>query len=748
MKLFGSSRSSHSAPIDWSSLLSLLEDDDRRAAIQQIYPGERRESFLGSLKRIASESPKAKLGVADNTASQKTDQQSKRLVEDLSSVVRSAGRQLQTAEQLVNWPTVAVAGMLNSGKTSLVATFLSEHGRRRTLRGNGNHEGTHRFILWLPSQWEKDSELYGLLMQRIGDAIGQPPEMLSNDVDEAHAQYNNRDGHVDLLSVPLVGTDPMLDEVGIGLLDCPDIVSDEAFGLGSPEQRRQVLGKAATLCSAFLVVSSAESSRDATLGDLLRVASDLMPGIPRMLAVNKIRPRQTPDQVFETFDPLARAHGIDTVYAAYDFEIPGSRPYIPAPEDVIARAMDPESDSLPVFFSLREATDENPPASIDDDRLLQALPKRLDRGILFESFRYSLENNLRRSIWDQGFSEIDKDADRSVKQTAIAQRCLLGATLDFFAHREVGVEIAELRLHQSERIIRQLSESFAITAPWYARWGVRMNAKLRGVFGGAGSFLRNLTPSAIAQRTADDLKGKFRSGDSGAILTPARLVQAIERHGGSAKLRHWPPISGGVNSGESIDNQNTADTLESDADSAATGQWNDAAEAAILRFERDDFTSLDPRRLDEAVRQMWDEIPRGKKLLVGLTPLGALLATFGGVLAIPLDFGSTLIASASMSELFIAGGLTAFATAWAGKQNTRNVEQQAARQQVADFQAVLCDTFGVARVAAAPTIEVGGKKETLPQPKIIARQASGPALTLCQIRDDFKQELQKLLPRN
>jgi hypothetical protein len=715
MKFFGSSRSAHQASIDWSALLSLMEDDDRRAAVEQAYPRQRRESFLGALRRIAVKTMPGELAGPPDPA------------DDLCNIVRSAGRQLQTAEQLVNWPTVAVAGMLNSGKTSLVATFLSENGRRRTLRGNANDEGTHRFVLWLPSQWEQDRELYSLLIQRIGDAIGHPPEMLSDDPEEAHQQYNNRLGQADLLSVPLVGTDSMLDEVGIGLLDCPDIVSDEAFGLGSPQQRRQVLGKAATLCSAFLVVSSAESARDAALGDLLRVASDLMPGIPRMLAVNKIRPRQTPDQVFETFDPLARTHGIDTIYAAYDFEIPGSRPYIPAPDEVVAHAMNPESDSLPVFFSLHAGADENPPASIAEDRLLQALPKRLDRGVLFESFRYSLESNLRRSVWDQGYTAIDQDADRSAKQTAMAQRCLLGATLDFFAHREIGVEISELRLHQSERIIRQLSESFAITAPWYARWGVRLNAKLRGMFGGASSLLRNLTPSAIAQRTAEDLKGRFKSGDSGAILTPPRLVQAIERHGGAGKLTHWPAIS------EKSDD---------------TGDWNEAAEAAILRFERDDFTSLDPRRLDEAVRQMWDEIPRGKKLLVGLTPLGALLATFGGVLAIPLDFGTTLIASASMTELFIAGGLTAFATAWAGKQNTRNVEQQAARQQVADFQAVLCDTFGVARAEKPATIEVAGKKEVLPKPKIIVRQASGPTLNLYDVREEFKQELQKLLPRS
>ncbi|MDA8743233.1 hypothetical protein N9N28_01255 [Rubripirellula amarantea] len=706
MSIFGTAKRGSKTYIDWSSLLSLLEDDDQRAAVERVYPNEGRESFLSALRRFDAR---------DSTTT-------------LAAEVLSAGRQFHTAEQLVDWPTVAVAGMLNSGKTSLVATFLSEQGRARTLRGSSNREGTHRFVLWLPSQWESDAELWGLLMQRIGDSIGVTPEMLSLDPAVAHQQYNNHDGNAELLSVPLVATDDRLNQIGLGLLDCPDIVSDEAFGLGSPQDRRAVLSRAATLCSAFLVVTSAESSRDAALGDLLRIASDLMPGIPRMLAVNKIRPRQTPDQVFETFDPLARTHGIETIYAAYDFEIPSSRPFIPAPDDVVARALDPESDSLPVFFSLRAATEENPPAAIESSRMLQAMPARLDRGVLFETFRYSLEENLYRVVWEDAYRELEKDAARSEKQTFEGQRCLLNAALDFFAHRGLGSEITELRLHQSERIIRQLTESFAITAPWYARWGVRLNAKMRNFFGGAGNLLRSLTPTAIAERTAGDIKDKFKRGEYGGLLTPQKLTLAIDRHGGATKLPHWPDLSS-----PSV----TAESKE---------MWNDAAEAAILRFERDDFTSLDPRRLDEAVRQMWEEVPRGKKLLVGLTPLGALLAAFGGVLTLPVDFGSTLIASASMSELFIAGGLTTFATMWAGKQNTRNVEQQAARQQVADFQAVLCDTFGVARVEVPETIKVGGVSVKLPIPKIAARASNHATLPLHRMRDDFRKSLRDHFP--
>ena len=224
-----------------------------------------------------------------------------------------------------------------------------------------------------------------------------------------------------------------MDEVGIGLLDCPDIVSDEAFGLGSPEARRELLGKAATLCSAFIVVTSAESSRDTTLGDLLRIASDLMPGVPRLLAVNKIRPRQTPDQVLGDFRPLARNHGIETIYAAYDFDVPSSRPFIPACDrSCIAASLEPDADPLPVFFSLSEDADDNPPAAISDDRLLSALPERLDRGQLFEKFRVALESGLRTAVWDDGFAVIDRDArsDR-VKATEKAQ--------ELFARRVLGI---------------------------------------------------------------------------------------------------------------------------------------------------------------------------------------------------------------------------------------------------------------------------------------------------------------------
>lgn len=693
--MFRGRRTQDAETTDWPTLLSLLEDDDRRAAVERLFPKPGRESFLDVVRQL---DPK------------------------VAETLLATGRQLHTAEQLVNWPTVAIAGMLNSGKTSLVATFLSESGRARTLRGANNDQGTHRFVLWLPSAWQSDAELWGLLMSRIGDALGQPPEMLAEDPAEAHQQYNNRDGNEVSLAVPLVATDPKLDEYGIGLLDCPDIVSDEAFGLGSPQVRRELLGKAATLCSAFLVVSSAESSRDGTLGDLVRIASDLMPGIPRMLAVNKIRAQLTPDQVLDTFGPLADANGIETTYAAYDYEVPSSHPYIPGPSDSRTVTME-DNDPLPVFYSLSKDPDQNPPAAISQDRFLISLPSKLDRGQLFEKFRVALQTSLHNAIWNQSYPLIETNADDAQRVTAKAQSVLLDAVLEFFAHRAPGGEVAELRLHQTERIIRQLSESFAVTAPWYARWGVRLNARVRRIFGGASDLIGRLTPSAVAQRTAGEIKDRFRRGEYGGLMTPERLTAAIDRHGGDVALEHWRdhPIS------------------------EEPGLWNEAAEAAILRFERGDFTTLDPRRLDEAVAQMWAEIPTHKKLAAGITPLAALLATLGAAFLIPLDFGATF--TVSIPELFAAAGLTTLSTIWAGEKNARNVGHQAARQQLADFHAVLCDAFGVPRPSEPPIIRINGANEPILEPKIEIGEVRQPTLSLHRVRDEFRQELQKLLPR-
>lgn len=717
----------------WPELLSLLEDDDRRAAVQQIAPAQRRESFLAALRRIE---PVTSTGTL------------------------AAGRRLDTAARLVDRPTIAVSGMLNSGKTSLVSSFLSPAGRRRSLRGTGNDAGTHRFVLWLPQTWRSDRDLWSLLIERISDSLGQAPEELAADPSDAAAQYNNRGGDARKLQIPLLATDVDLDAHGVGLLDCPDIVSDAEFGLGSPAQRRELLGRAATLCSAFLIVTGAESSRDTTLADLLRIASDLMPGVPRLLAVNKVRPRQTPDAVYETFTPLLKRFGVSSLYAAYDFDVPGSGPFIPA-TDPVAVTHAKTDDPLPVFFRVAQDPDDNPPAAIGPDRLLTALPGQLDRGVLFGQLQKALRLNLESVVWNDGLERIREDADASHAITRQCQRVLLDAALEFFAHRKLGGEVMELRLHQSERIIRQLSESFAATAPWYARWGVRLNTTMRRIVGGAGDFVRSLTPTAMTRKAADDIKGRFRSGEYGGLIQPMGLLNEIQRHGGVIVLKHYTDEQ--TDAPENRMSRSTAPRskavpaakLRPPAKPDPAGDrdidWTHSpllapVERAVTRFEQDDFTTLDPRRLDAAIRQMWQEIPVHKKIATGLTPLAALLATFGAVLMIPVDMGANLVLAASIPELLAAAGLTTLSAMWAGNRSTQDVGQQAARQQLTDFLAVLCDELGVARPDPPMTVRVGGSVVTLPSPRIDAGESIGPTIPVYRVRDEFVAELKRLLP--
>jgi hypothetical protein len=129
----------------------------------------------------------------------------------------------------------------------------------------------------------------------------------------------------------------------------------------------------------------------------------------------------------------------------------------------------------------------------------------------------------------------------------------------------------------------------------------------------------------------------------------------------------------------------------------------------------------------------------------GLTPLAALMATVGGVLMIPIDFGTTVIASASIAELLAAAGLAALAAHWAGRQSLESVGQQAAKQQLSDFHAVLCDTFGVARDESPPSIFIRGIRVSLPKPTIVHRDAVASALPLYRLQPNFENELRQVL---
>lgn len=703
--MFGQKRRKKTTQIDWPRLQALLEDDDRRAAVERLFPDPHNESFLSSLRRVDSK---------------------------MAGDVMSLGRQVFHGARLAEFPTLAVAGMLNSGKTSLVAGLLSPQGRLRTLRGIANHQGTHRFVLWLPQKWRLEPTLWQLLLDDFGDAVGHPPELLAETPQQAHEQYNNRCGGADALGVPLVATDPALDELGIGLLDCPDIVSDEVLGVGSPERRRELLGKASTFCSAFLVVSTPSMARDRSLGDILQTISELMPGIPRLLAVNKIRPSQSPEDVLESFEPQASKYGVERIYGAYDYELPKSDPFIPKTakdgeqEIVIENS---EDDPLPIFFSLSTQLDKNPPAEITSDRLLTHLTSELDRPESSDRFLMGRHAALRRAVWDIGLPAIDEDAKESFQLTERARRTMLDATISLFTKQSPGGNIVEVRLHQSERIVRQLANAFCDAAPWYARWGVKINTFIQVRTKAASDLIKQYAPTALAESYAESIKEKFKAKKVGHLVDPDDLDTSLRRFGAPLTLPHW------------FHGQN---------DPANPDAWRQAMNDVVRTFDENDRVHFDTEQLQAVAEEMWRQYPGHKKLALGLTPLAAMLAAFGSVLMIPFDFGTTLVfANASIVELLAAAGLTAFSAYWAGGKNAQSLSTQVAVEQMAMFYVLLCQHVRIDPGKPLPSIKIKQVKIQFPTPNlsVLASDKALPTLAVYRVNDAFRHELSGILPR-
>jgi hypothetical protein len=546
--------------------------------------------------------------------------------------------------------------------------------------------------------------------------------MLAEDPAAAHQQYNNTSGGEAALAVPLIATDPGLDDFGVGLLDCPDIVSDAAFGRGAPEQRRELLRQAAMLCSAFLVVTAANEIRAEVLGQLLRIGAELMPGVPRYLAVNQVR-NMPPDTVWENTRSLREHHAVDDLYIAYDYFVPSSEPFVPVVE---AEPLLEGEEPLPIFFRVGPDADDNPPAPIAEeelrDRLLRALPRRLDHAALFEQVREALESRLRETLWHDGVERLQQSAEASQERAAWLRARLLEAVLEFFARREPGGRIAELRLHQSRTILWQLGEAFARAAPWYARFGMQMHSRLRRLWGNAGELVRRFTPSRVAEDAALNIRDKLRSGKQGSLLTADRLRDALLQR---LECNELPAVSG-------------------------PEQLVALGDQAIERFLAEDFTKLEAEPLQAAVEQIWQRMPLTKKLKAGLTPLAIIFTAFGAALMVPIDFiGSPVLLAASVKELFVAAGVSGVAMVWGGGLSIIDLEQQAAAQQISNFMAVLCDTLGVPRAAprVQPVLSVAEKKVRLPEPALDQRGLPAEALVTWHLRPEFERELEQHVRR-
>ncbi len=634
-------------------------------------------------------------------------------------------------------PIVAVLGLLNAGKSSLVSTYLSDENRRRILVGSANAQGTHRFVLWLPDSWRDDPELWDSIQERLLSIFGCASELLSDDSERAVAQYNDTAPRAfvdasgvqrfrETIEIPLVATDPQLDRLGLALMDCPDVQTGILPYLNQPnldsqneptfsasfnslfhersqsiaDARLSVLASAAPLCSAFIVVLPANAMHDQTVSRLLRVLGDRMPSVKQILAVNRVPRRYETIEIRAELDSLYGLHSISRHYMAYGFDGPQQRDRLPQPPEGLRLK---EDSALPLFFRIDRQPTSQPPHPIPTDEWLLNIGSQLDKRSLLEDVLASTIAKLRLHI--QEAIGRSRTLERlALASTDILRSSVANACLDFSTDGNVS-STSKIRLQVSRQIIQQVSQSLERTAPWWAmpgRWTARLAETSKASIATATNWLQ--IPKWFSGKTESIgrwIRSRWTSGQSGKIVTAEVLVKHLQQHDRRGILE-----------------------LDDDNEENHRQRVREACQRAIDRFQKESLIQLDDKQLDEFTAKMWADMPMGKRLLTGFAPAGILFAPLLAVVMVPLDFGgSAVLIFASMKELLLAGAAGVGLVMASANSMPQIAESEAAWQQLGDLYAVLCDELGLKRPTDSqmPSVGTGVHTRRMPTSRIPVR---------------------------
>lgn len=664
----------------WRRFAEVLRADGEGSGLSHVFPNDAaRCSLLDALARadVAATSEHAERGV------------------EIHEVLTGLLQQLDNFESMSRCPILAVTGLLNAGKSSLLATYLSPVNRGRVLRGLSNRAGTHRFVLWLPKIWWENTELLNLLLSYLTSLFGHAPERLSEDPDEAALQYNGRTlpgalmaphsavparedstretdlarTSPDPLTVPLIAYDAALDELKLGLIDCPDIqtgfltsTAGVAQGQELSAQRRKYLAKIGRLCSAFVVVSKLNSLHDDSLLQILTTLRDAMPGVPRMLAVNKVKARYAPDVVVEQARGLQERFGISSIFVAYDYRSSLAHSRIPPTP---SRWQESDGELAPLFFRADQATDNEAIEYLFD------LSDRLDIGALSRESSRSLMLQLKTQAI-RSVEWLEKNEQLARRRVQDAWRAISDACYEFMAERDASGRAIGLRLQASPAIVAQMADSLQRTAPSWMRLSLGIDRTVRQLHQAIGNSASRFKILQRASESVTQFTKRFRRGEGAQVMTPQRLAEA---------LRH-------------------ADLQEA-LSGVADAELLAGCETAMKRFSEEDQTQLNPEELDQWSRQVWASMSLKDKLRKGTQPLAVVMAPLLAAVLVPIDGGGTaVLVFASTKELLAAAGIAAVMAPMAtGGEALGIVHRETPWRQLSDLFALVCDGIGIPRPA-------------------------------------------------
>lgn len=666
--------------IRWQNLAQSLTSTAEEVAVRKQYPSPPQSlSLLDSLATasVAATSEHAEAGQRLNT--------------ELSGLLS----QLSAQESLGRCPIVGVAGILNAGKSSLLATYLTPENRRRVLRGVDNNAGTHRFVLWLPERWQQTPELFNTLVGFVTQLFGNMPEQLADDPQQAAQQYNGRlsdayrtGSNTDPLGVPLLAFDSALDHLQLGLLDCPDIQTglpldqvpkpsqatdteppaiDPTLPADAASQRQHRLAAIGRLCSAFVIVTKLNSLHDQSLLDILGTLQRCMAGVPRILAINRVKARYQPETIAHESQEIADKYQISSVYMAYDFRSNLADQVVPP----LPKNMRPELDGSPqpVFFkSVLPSQQFNAPI-----RYLLDLGQQLDIGSLAMESMRSLLVQL-RGVAEATIAWHRQNPIMRQQQIQDAWKVLAEACYRFMADRDSSGTIVGLKLQTSPAVIAQMSGSLRRTAPVWMKPSLSVDQGVRKIQQAISQRTERIKILQNASQAVTDFVRKFRRSDGVQVVTAevvAKSLRELDLHG---CFSSYP-----------------ADLLRI------------GCETALTRFSEEDRPDLDMPTLDQWSRSIWSNMPFTTKLRRGVQPLALAIGPLLAALLVPIDGGgSAVLVFASTKELLAAAGVATILTPLAGGGETLSiVNEETPWRQLSDLFAILCDGLGIPR----PTLD-------------------------------------------
>ena len=565
-------------------------------------------------------------------------------------------------------PIAAVVGLLNSGKSSLTASFLSEENRSRVLRGLGQGEGSHRFTVWIPHAWKRDPALFEDLLQFLARAFASEPEWLAPDTETARRQQND----FAKLEQPLIATDAALTEHRLAILDCPDVERAERL---ESDTRLQMVKRAAELCAAVFVVFARSQVEIRALHALL----DAMPGAQRILAINLIK-HDPAELVRQEAASVLNLRPGEPLYGAYDFlaadyeeRTPRWDPNLPRSREDRLRA------SEPCFFALHADPVENAPGAIARERSLRALAHRFTPQAVKSRRMKELTGEFYQGL-QGGIDEVEGQLDRSAGTLAEASAKLRQGC------REILTKGGHLQLKMSPEIVHSIEQSLARTASSYYKWILLPQRKFFLACGRLIEKGRNFSPipGRELRRKKASLQAKWRVHGQGKISRGSVTPEDVQR-----MLSLWSGATG---------------------DYRAAGAWESEATLILQRFIAEDRTNLTDAEWDALTGPLWAQLPRRARLQL----FTSAFLMLGGLLLAFVDGGVSLV---SLKAMDLLGGLSVAASLGVNLQGAKDFERvlegKLGLQQVANLYAIVCDVVGLPRDADS--------WETFPPPTVATK---------------------------